>query len=94
MNAKSMNTSIKVVCMHILTSFNHNTEESRENGTSKQENSLKIHFTVAEWTLSQQSLTKLAHFMQRVKTKYDIWIIHSWFQIFSVICLLIQIIYG
>lgn len=48
MNAKSMNTSIKVVCMHILTSFNHNTEESRENGTSKQENSLKIHFTVAE----------------------------------------------
>ena len=52
MNAKSkkkcMNTSIKVVCMHILTSFNHNTEESRENGISKQENSLRIHFTVAE----------------------------------------------
>ena len=89
-----MNTSIIVECKHILTSFNHNTEESRENGTSKQENSLKIHFTVAEWTLSQQSLTELAHFMQRVQTKYDIWIIHSWFQIFSVICLLIQIIYG
>ena len=89
-----MNTSVRVVCMHILTSFHHNTEESRENGTSKQENSLKIHFTVAEWTLSQRSLTQLAHFMQRVKTKYDIWIILSWFQIFSVICLLIQIIYG